>query len=82
MSIEDNRKDREDLGQQWNQNPYEGDMEGSLSQMDKQIPHQHQHKADTPSTGFKHEINENDDRDHGDSTKDWDAENSRTGRHK
>ncbi|AWI26534.1 hypothetical protein [Flavobacterium pallidum] len=28
------------------------------------------------------EINDDDDRDHGDSTKDWDAENSRTGRHK
>ncbi|RYG42907.1 MAG: hypothetical protein EOO01_22230 [Chitinophagaceae bacterium] len=28
------------------------------------------------------EINDSDDRDHGDSTRDWDAENNRTGRHK
>lgn len=34
------------------------------------------------TSGKATEINESDDRDHGDSTRDWDAENNRTGRNK
>ncbi|RZJ72161.1 hypothetical protein [Flavobacterium sp.] len=34
------------------------------------------------AAGFVEEINEDDVRDQGDSTKDWDAEKSQTGRHK
>jgi hypothetical protein len=37
---------------------------------------------ETDAAGYNGDINEDDVRDQGDSTKDWDAEHSRTGRHK
>ena len=71
-----------ELGREWGQNPYEEHIEGSLSQMDKETIKLQQEKKENPEGDLKHEINEDDNRDHNDSTQDWDAENSRTGRHK
>lgn len=56
-------------------------IEDSISQVDEgTIKLQEQKKESTEES--RNEINDNDDRDHNDSTQDWDAENSRTGRHK
>lgn len=57
-------------------------IEDSLSQVDKGTIKLQEEKKEHSDGGLKDDINEDDNRDHNDSTKDWDAENSRTGRHK
>lgn len=56
-------------------------IEDSLSQVDEGTIKLQEEKKEHPDSDFK-DINEDDNRDHNDSTEDWEAENSRTGRHK
>lgn len=70
------------MGRDLSQTPYEEHLETNFSQLDKETIQLQEEKRENPQDDFKKEINENDNRDQNDSTKDWDAENSRTGRHK
>lgn len=71
-----------ELGRELSQKPYEEHIEESHSQIDKATILLQQQKKENPDNSVKDEINENDNRDLKDSTKDWDAENNKTGRHK
>jgi len=57
-------------------------IEDSITQVDKGTIKLQEEKKENHADDLKNEINDDDDRDHNDSTQDWDAENSRTGRHK
>ncbi|RZK10461.1 MAG: hypothetical protein EOO46_10690 [Flavobacterium sp.] len=57
-------------------------IEDAITQIDKGTIKLQEEKKENPDGELKDEINEDDNRDHNDSTEDWDAENSRTGRHK
>lgn len=70
------------LGRDFSNFPQDEHIEDNLSQVDKGTIKLHEEKKENPDSELKDDINEDDNRDHNDSTKDWNAENSRTGRHK
>ena len=80
------------LGRDQGQTPADEHIENNISQIDqetvalqKEISQKHMgddYEAAKNSDGTYKEINDIDTRDQNDSTKDWDAENSRTGRNK
>jgi len=77
--------DESELGREQGQTPAdEHIIDEENSQIDPETIRLQKEKANSESTenSLKDEINDDDVRDQGDSTKDWDAENSRTGRHK
>lgn len=65
-----------ELGREQGQSPAEEHIENQHSQIDAETVKLHKESESAD------EINDTDDRDLNDSTTDWDAENSRTGRHK
>jgi len=71
-----------ELGREFSNFQQDEHIEDSLTQVDKGTIKLQQDKKENPDAGLKEDINEDDNRDHNDSTQDWDAENSRTGRHK
>ena len=85
-----------ELGRDQGQTPADEHIEGTISQIDQgtvELQRQNQqqneqkhmgedYEAEKNSDGTYKEINDNDVRDQHDSSKDWDAENSRTGRNK
>lgn len=77
------------LGRDQGQTPADEHIEERISQIDKdtvQLQKQkhmgEDYEAEKNEDGTYKEINDNDIRDQHDSSSDWDAENSRTGRHK
>ncbi len=66
-----------DLGRSQSQTPADEHIGQNFSQIDSETA-----DLQTQHNGLRDEINDTDERDHGDSTRDWDAENSRTGRNK
>lgn len=67
-----------EVGRELGQEPYDEHIEQNLSQIDKETIELRKENSDN----LNNEINVQDNRDHSDSTQDWDAENNRTGRHK
>lgn len=65
-----------ELGREQGQTPADEHIENRLSQIDPETVKLRENSNSTD------EINDTDERDQNDSTTDWDAENSRTGRHK
>lgn len=65
-----------ELGREQGQTPADEHIENRLSQIDAETVKLRE------SSESADEINDTDDRDQNDSTTDWDAENSQTGRHK
>lgn len=78
------------LGREQGQVPADENMDLSLSQIDKGTIEMHDERSkesdikkdNTHNQSSANEINDTDLRDQNDSTTDWDAENSKTGRHK
>ncbi|WP_026705455.1 hypothetical protein [Flavobacterium soli] len=71
-----------EFGRASTQDPQDEKIEDNLSQVDEGTIKLQEQKKEHPDQDLKEEINEIDNRDRNDSTQDWDAENSRTGRHK
>lgn len=71
-----------ELGRDSTQDPQDEKIEDNLSQVDEGTIKLQEEKKERPDQDLKEDINEEDNRDKNDSTQDWDAENSRTGRHK
>jgi len=71
-----------ELGRDFSNYQQDEHIEDSITQVDKGTIKLQEEKKETSKEDLKDEINEDDNRDHNDSTNDWDAENSRTGRHK
>lgn len=71
-----------ELGRDFSNYQQDEHIEDSITQVDKGTIKLQEDKKENSEGDLKDEINEDDKRDHKDSTEDWDAENSRTGRHK
>lgn len=72
-----------ELGREMSQQPVDEHVQG-ISQIDKKTTklHQKNHEAEEKYDLNSKEIPEKDNRDKGDSTEDWNAQNNRSGRHK
>ena len=71
-----------ELGRDSTQDPQDEKIEDNLSQVDEGTIKLQEEKKERAELDLKQGINEDDNRDHNDSTKDWEAEHNRTGRHK
>lgn len=71
-----------EFGREYSNFQQDEHIEDAITQIDKGTIKLQEEKKENPDGVLKDEINEDDNRDHNDSTEDWDAENSRTGRHK
>ena len=71
-----------EFGREYSNFQQDEHIEDTITQIDKGTIKLQEEKKENPDGDLKDEINEDDNRDRNDSTEDWDAENSRTGRHK